>query len=221
MTTTSTDYHQYIFRRGRFIGDFEAMYRHSEEVPWHQDRTAFSIGADIDIAIMKAKRYRTICDVGCGLGYFTNRLRTELKSPQGEPPAVTGLDMAPTAINNASSRFPGIRFDVCNFPHPPGGMSLRGVDLVVARDVLWYVCADLRRFLDSLTALVRAGGERGFVHVTQSFPSGDEWVGKDVIGSADTLLCMLAARVTVLYSCLERDRHWGGACVLHAFGSVT
>lgn len=33
----SKNYHDYVFRDGELVGEFEAMYRHSEDVPWHQD----------------------------------------------------------------------------------------------------------------------------------------------------------------------------------------
>ena len=94
MTTVSRDYHDYVFKDGRLIGDFEGMYRHSAEVPWRQDRTAHEISADIDLAILQRRSYRSICDVGCGLGFFSARLRQELATPGGDLPMVVGLDQA-------------------------------------------------------------------------------------------------------------------------------
>jgi len=34
------DYHEYVFRDGRLVGDFENMYRHSKDVPWDQGNRA-------------------------------------------------------------------------------------------------------------------------------------------------------------------------------------
>lgn len=36
----STDYHDYVFRDGKLVGEFEDMYKNSSKVPWHQDEQA-------------------------------------------------------------------------------------------------------------------------------------------------------------------------------------
>jgi hypothetical protein len=33
----STDYHDYVFRDGKLVGEFEEMYLNSATTPWHQD----------------------------------------------------------------------------------------------------------------------------------------------------------------------------------------
>jgi hypothetical protein len=38
MSDRARDYHQYVFREGKLIGDFEAMYRNSKAIPRHQDK---------------------------------------------------------------------------------------------------------------------------------------------------------------------------------------
>ena len=48
MTKFSKDYHDYVFKDGRLVGDFEKMYRHSAEVPWNQDKTAHMVFSNID-----------------------------------------------------------------------------------------------------------------------------------------------------------------------------
>ena len=37
MKEVSKDYHDYVFRDGKLVGEFEAIYQNSEGVPWHQD----------------------------------------------------------------------------------------------------------------------------------------------------------------------------------------
>jgi|TARA_B100000315_G_scaffold178802_1_gene167474 hypothetical protein len=34
----SDDYHDYVIKDGRLIGEFEQMYKNSRDIPWHQDR---------------------------------------------------------------------------------------------------------------------------------------------------------------------------------------
>lgn len=79
----SEDYHDYVFKNGKLIGKFDEMYRFSREIPWHQDKAAYKVFSDIDIAILKQHTHDTILDIGCGIGYFTNRLYQELKNTLG------------------------------------------------------------------------------------------------------------------------------------------
>jgi hypothetical protein len=34
----SRDYHDYVFKNGKFIGKFDEMYQYSENIPWNQDQ---------------------------------------------------------------------------------------------------------------------------------------------------------------------------------------
>lgn len=79
----STDYHDYVFKDGKLVGKFDEMYKYSREIPWHQDKNAYSVFSNIDIAILKQYKYESICEIGCGLGYFTNRLHKELSNNGG------------------------------------------------------------------------------------------------------------------------------------------
>ena len=79
----SADYHDYIIKDGRFIGEFEAMYQDSSDIPWHQDKTAYEFYVEIDLALIKRfnqlHKFTSICDIGCGLGYITERLRSVMR----------------------------------------------------------------------------------------------------------------------------------------------
>ncbi|MBU2548460.1 MAG: hypothetical protein KKB20_08635, partial [Proteobacteria bacterium] len=78
----STDYHDYVIKSGRFVGEFEDMYRHSSGKPWHQDELAYAIFSDIDLTVLRALRKRygftTIGEIGCGLGYVADRMQREI-----------------------------------------------------------------------------------------------------------------------------------------------
>ncbi len=37
MNIDSTDYHDYVIKNGKLIGEFEQMYKNSAGIPWHQD----------------------------------------------------------------------------------------------------------------------------------------------------------------------------------------
>lgn len=72
-------YQDYVIKDGKFIGEFESMYQNVAEVPWHQDKTAYDLICEFDLTILRhfysKCKWRKILDVGCGLGYFTSRLK--------------------------------------------------------------------------------------------------------------------------------------------------
>lgn len=74
----SRRYQDYVIKEGTLLGKFEEMYRESSEIPWHQDKTAYSLLGDFDLAVLRhfceLKKWETVADLGCGLGYFTARV---------------------------------------------------------------------------------------------------------------------------------------------------
>ena len=67
----STDYHDYIFREGKLIGEFEEMYRNSSTTPWHQDEQENWIDVRLKKEILQdLGRFHQIHDFGCGTGHY-------------------------------------------------------------------------------------------------------------------------------------------------------
>ena len=213
MTKFSKDYHDYVFKDGRLVGDFEKMYRHSAEVPWHQDKTAHMVFSNIDLAILQQYQYDDVCEIGCGLGYFTHRLHQELHGV-GVRVRVTGIDISETAITTALARFPEIRFAVGDLTkeRPLPGTYF---DLVILKEVIWYICHRLTDFLANARDMVRAGG---FMYVSQSFPESDRWIFQEVIDSPETLKKMFCEFLEPLFYCVEWDWRYNGRPLVHLLG---
>lgn len=215
MNKSSKDYHDYVFKDGRLVGDFEGMYRNSSKVPWHQNQTAYMVFSQVDIAILQQYQYESICEVGCGLGYFTNRLRQELHGP-GKPVRVTGIDISETAIAKARTMFPEIRFAVCDLTRErpfPGEYF----DLVILKEILWYVCHHLSDFLAHARDMVRSDG---FFYISQSFPESERWVFQEVIDSPETLRKKFFDFLRPVFYCVEWDWHYNGRPLVHLLGKL-
>lgn len=212
----SADYHDYVFKDGKRVHKFDEMYRYSRDVPWHQDQTAFAVFSEIDLAILKQYRYRTICEVGSGLGYFTDRLHRELLDPEGAPPVVTGIDISPTAVRKARRLFPGLRFAAADLTRTRP-LSGERFDLVVVKEMLWYVCHRLAPFFRHTGAMV---GDQGFLYISQSFPESQTWVGQDKIGSPEQLLEICSRYAEPVHQVVERDSNYSGRPLVHFLGTV-
>ncbi len=177
MEIDSEDYHDYVFRQGKLVGEFEQMYRKAKEIPWHQDK----IADELDLSIAKSfarvrSPYDTILDVGCGLGYFAHEL-------SGLGRNVYGIDVSPTAIQKLKACFPHIEARVADITERQGDRPLfpgsSDFDLVVCRGLFWYVFPRMREVVANVTAWVK---DRGCLLIHQNFPDLEgNFVGKDVI----------------------------------------
>jgi SAM-dependent methyltransferase len=180
MSKFSDDYHDYVFKDGKLLGQFDEMYRHSKEVPWHQDQTAHQVFVDLDIAILKhflpKFDIRSICDLGCGLGYVSARLHAEL-SPLITELSVTGIDVSPEAAARARLLHPQLSFHGVDILHDDIAPWEGKFDLLYLKDVLWYVASDAERFFGGASALLRRGGA---IYMQQSVPDRASFVGSDI-----------------------------------------
>ncbi len=206
----STRYQDYVIRDGKYIGRFEDMYRNAAEVPWHQDETVSAIFSDLTVAILKHRCIRSLLDVGCGMGYMAERLRQEIP----ELNRVVGLDISETAVARAAEMFPDIKF-------VSGTMdNLRleeRFDVVVSKDVLWYVLDNLPGYLAGL-----ARRSSRWVYLGQSFPDKRPFYGEEIIPNAQSLLAYLEQQGhSVVYSVVERDAAYGGREYVHALIEVS
>ena len=174
----SSRYQDYVILDGKYIGQFEALYQNTAEIPWHQDKTAYAIFSDITVAILKKLPVSSLLDFGCGLGYFTARLKSELP----ELVRVVGVDVSPTAISKAALMFPEIEFRFDNIPISGG----EDFDVVVIKDVLWYLLDDLAGNLATLASR----GKR-YVYIGQSFPSQKPFYGQEILPDAQSLFSFL------------------------------
>ena len=196
----STRYQDYVIKDGRLVGDFEAMYRHASNVPWHQDRTAFEVVAEIDLAILRdadrRQPWRRILEIGCGLGYFTGRLAATFPSAR-----VRGADISSTAIAAAQASHPGVEFSVLDVRQPLPSPE-QPFDLVVLKDLLWYVLPQLPQVMANLRHLA----DGGCVFVSQSIPNLPDFYGREMFPTPAAVLQYFENAFTLRYASTTDER---------------
>ena len=130
-------------------------------------------------------------------GYIAARLA----SLTAHPSIVDAFGGSATAVEKARALHPKIGFcvdDICREDF----RSRDAYDLVVIREVFWYVFPHLATVLRNPRAGVRPGG---YLYVGQSFPVLDrEFVGKSVIPNPDALVSLFTEYRPV-YSAMLRN----------------
>lgn len=179
----SADYHDYVFRDGKLIGDFEGMYRHADGAPWEQDVRSRQWHAAVGLAMLKEQApYGAILEIGCGLGFIAAQVGEEMGGPGA---VVEAFDVSATAVRRARRLHSGVMFYTDDIMRK-GFRPRRTYDLVILRDVLWYVCQRMPVIVDHIGRCVKPGG---LLYVAQSFPAlAKPFVGKRVIPNPQRLV---------------------------------
>jgi len=179
----SSDYHDYVIKNGRFIGEFEQMYQRIPD-PWRCTEQAddFKNLLLIDAIRRAGSDVKRALDVGCGLGALTGRLCRAL--PWAEWHA---CDVSPTAVARASRDCPQAHFFVHDLarseplPFEPGAL-----DLITMAEVVWYVLPHLPQIFAQFHRALRPGGH---LLVLQYFLSPEEQqYGKEIVASPADLV---------------------------------
>lgn len=104
-------YHKYVFdaNKRKFIGRFEEMYQNeTREVfdSWHQEDSR-QTNRKTALDILSFYNFQNILDIGTGKAALTHSLKKVNNT-------VKGIDISPTAVELARSRYPDIRFEVAD-----------------------------------------------------------------------------------------------------------
>jgi SAM-dependent methyltransferase len=177
------DYHDYVFRDGQLVGEFEQMYRHSLTTPWHQDEQDEWI--DIRLAIEMLKNFgdfSEIHDFGCGTGHYLNLIAKHSLASNGRS---FGYDVSKTACDKARSLFPRSNFSVLDLTDQPESSRRETLiqedtkRLFMIRGTLWYVFPKLANVIENIANRMLAGDQ---LLVSQNFPPlHNSFIGKDVL----------------------------------------
>ncbi len=192
MEINSDDYHDFVFKNGKLIGEFEQMYQKSKNIPWHQDKHAARLEHKITLAIASTvSPFDEICDIGCGLGYFLDAL----KMLGTDDCKLTGFDVSQTAIKRAKEIFPDFNFKVIDVTEShktfktkvsKGQNITRHRRLTAIRGIFWYVFPHMDNVIRNISYLV---DKEQYLLISQNFPPLDaEFIGENVVPNPDKLL---------------------------------
>lgn len=200
----SNDYHDYVFRDGKLVGEFEDMYRNSEVLPWHQDEQAQWIDVRLTKEVIRnlSRKLGRIYDLGCGTGHYLNLIAGEFLAPGG---STYGFDISETACKLAEKTFPNGKYSVLDITEPMTENRLGSTiqthgpkypnSLFMLRGTLWYLYPKLTSVVDNIDKMMQQGDK---LLVVQNFPPLDRpFIGKEILPNYEALINFFERRFSL------------------------
>jgi SAM-dependent methyltransferase len=155
------------------VGDWDNLYN-SELDPWGQSCSADSVMKPFYIRsrskiidLIKQHQFSSVCkilEVGCGLGFFTQQLKSHLPSS-----IVSGSDVSDAAVRRASLLFPDTCFFQGDIRKQDFSKNISAkYDVILLNQLLWYVVDELDQVLLNTSACLV--DSTSFVVLSQAFP---------------------------------------------------
>jgi SAM-dependent methyltransferase len=138
----SQDYHDYVIKDGKFIGQFDDMYKDIKD-PWNQtDIKNHQLSHARNAAILDIARlnFSSVAEIGCGLGYYTSFINRTLPHID-----IIGIDISETAINKAKEKFPHLNFEVGSIMDIE---KYAKYEVILCSHIMWYILQDIDQWFE-------------------------------------------------------------------------
>lgn len=161
-------YQDYVIKDGKLVGEFEAMYQDFDN-PWDQSfREDSVLSKSVVENILRQGDFKRPYEIGCGLGYFVEKMRLICGTGGG-------MDISKTAVEKARMLFPKCQFDHGDILEI-GKISSFNPDCIFMDEVTWYVLEKLDEFK---TAISKSFKGTTLLHTLRQYPEGTQQYGKD------------------------------------------
>ena len=182
----NNNYNEYFIKKGKFVGDFEKMYKFCED-PWLQTELKNTESLRDLIVLNWIKKINNIqqnsvsVEIGCGFGFFSNKV---MKAEQN----CIGIDISETAIRKAKELNPNCKFfvsDIMDF----NLYAKHKVDVFFLADITWYILDKLDEFLKKLNTYARLRGRNTYlINTLTTYDKGVQKYGNNFFTDLDSML---------------------------------
>lgn len=161
-------YQDYVIKDGKLVGEFESMYQDFDN-PWDQSfREDSVLSKSVVENILRRSEFKRPYEIGCGLGYFVEKMRLICG-------AGGGIDVSSTAIEKARAKFPKCHFDEGDILEVDKILKFQP-DCIFMDEVTWYVLDKLDEFKSLLSGNFKG---TSFLHTLRQYPEGTQQYGKE------------------------------------------
>ena len=178
------DYHDYVIKDGRLVGNFEKMYQECDD-PWNQSKDLVASYSKMScICSLANLKLKDVLEVGCGFGYYTDLMSRMLPDT-----TITGLDISKTAVEKARSLFPKIQFlkgNISGNDFQWGGVYR--YDGMIFAEVMWFLLKDF----DMIRRRLRENFSGKYLLINQTFYYEGQQYGQDSFTTQDEMIDYVA-----------------------------
>ena len=161
-------YQDYVIKDGKFIGEFEEMYKDFDD-PWEQTtREKWASEKAVALNLIRKLNAKKVIELGCGLGHYTNKIHNFGVD-------VIGVDISKTAIEKARANYPNCKFVVGDILDFSIYKEYRP-DVIVMAEITWYILDKLDKFIDFFKFNLP---NTYLIHLLTTYPDGVQQYGKD------------------------------------------
>lgn len=168
--TAQKSYHDYVIKDGRFIGDFQNMYRNCAD-PWMQSKQPNKYARYAGTQHIKNYNIKSVLECGCGLGYYSDWIFKET----GIVPK--GIDICEEAIAKAKQLFPHLDFSVSDVTKDL--KMYNELECILLSEIIWYILPDLKPLFD----IMKSSFKGKYLVVNQVFYKGTQRYGTEYFTS--------------------------------------
>ena len=168
--TERKSYHDYVIKDGKFLGDFQNMYKSCED-PWMQSTQPNKYSRIAGILNLRNFGIGSVLECGCGLGYYAEWIYRET----GIIPK--SIDISGEAVSRAKKIFPHLDFSVSDITKDIALYT--ELDCILFSEIVWYILPDLK----SLFTIMERSFKGKYLMVNQVFYKGTQRYGNEYFTS--------------------------------------
>ena len=199
---------KYIINNGKFIRDFEGMYKNIND-PWNQQRDSDSdipvfLAIQLLCFIVNSHRIlvKSIMDIGCADGYHAIKLKHIFT--EGGKQEYFGTDISSTVIKRAESLIRNLQFD-CRFSVDDitkyNDSLTNRFDVIFSSKTLYYVAPEIDAVIDNISTYLSSKGVFCFVYNQSKDSYTSQWLTYELLREK------LLALGFIEHSFVEIDRY--------------
>jgi SAM-dependent methyltransferase len=176
-------YQDYVIKGGKFVGEFEEMYRDFSD-PWEQTtREKWASEKALALHLIQKLKAGKVLELGCGLGHYTKKI-----ADLGVE--TMGIDVSKTAIEKARSNCPDCNFvvgDILDFAIYRDFKP----DIIVMAEITWYVLDKLDNFIEFLKTEMP---NIYLIHLLTTYPDGVQKYGREKFTNLQQIMVYFGAQ---------------------------
>lgn len=199
-------YQDLVIKDGEFIGDFETLYENFDD-PWDQStRELYSNEKLIGLEIIKSNNYKNVIELGCGIGYYSNRIKSVSEK-------CTGVDISDLAIKKAKKLHPDCEFiqsDILN------SEIYKEKDFIMMVEITWYVLPKLKKFKD----IIKTMSGVGFFHTLNMYTGDQQKYGNEYFTNNEEILDFFSDIIDIKEYGIFNKKEYNGCYRTYFYGII-